>query len=304
LPALGICATVLAVQVADSFVALHRVSERLAGAAWTSPLTSPLWVEIDSRYRRVIYVLPGNDYETFAPWAAFAADHGMAVNFGYFARVDAEKLIAARNDTEAAVLGNRLQPDSLYVFGSDALWNIASAQRRASDVVGVLDGFRIIAPQLKECAACDLADIHPEESGYSLGERIAFSRGNRRVAMLGWSLPDDLGVWAQSRQASLVLKMAQVPEHDLVLAIEGRAFARQEVGVSVNGVTLDTLTYDSLETRTARIPRGVLAGSKGLVMIKLGFSEGKFRLVSIRLAAPDDTAARSAGSPPSPARTR
>jgi hypothetical protein len=70
----------------------------------------------------------------------------MSVNFGYFARVDTEKLIAARNATEAAVAGNRLRPDSLYVFESDALWNIASAQPRPADFVGVVDGFRIIAP--------------------------------------------------------------------------------------------------------------------------------------------------------------
>jgi len=51
------------------------------------------------------------------------------------------------------------------VFGDAALWTVALAQSRPSDVVGVIDGFRIIAPKLKECAACNLQAISGNPAG-------------------------------------------------------------------------------------------------------------------------------------------
>lgn len=297
--AIGACVIALTVQVVDGARALNGYHDRLARApAWVSPLKSPLWTEIATRYRRVIYVLPRNAFDAFLPWAAFAADHGMAINFGYFARIDAEKLTAARNDLERAILANQLQRDNLYVFESQALWNMASAQKRPADVVGVLDGFRIIAPNLSECTACALADVKREESpGYALGERISFAAGaaSRPYALLGWALPEDWGMWSQAATASVVIKLGRAPARDLLLTIEGRAFVdpthrAQQVEVSVNGVRLDTLTFASPrapESRTLRVPQAALAGSKGLVMIRFAFPEARARalgLIALRLS--------------------
>ena len=141
---------------------------------------------------------------------------------GYFARVDAEKLTAARIEIERSIVAGRLQADSLYVFESDPLWNLASAQRRPADVVGVLDGFRIIAPGLAGCAACNVADVKLEEApGYVLGSRIVFgAEVSRRYPMAGWGLPEPWGVWSQDRATSLVIRLAREPARDLVLTLE------------------------------------------------------------------------------------
>jgi len=165
--AIGVFAALLIVQVADSSAAFRHFSDILAHPpAWSSPLKSPLWAEIGKRYKRIIYVYPRNNAsDDYLPWAVFAADHGMAMNFGYFARVNWARLHAARTATITAVRVNRLQPENLYVFGDAALWTVALAQRRPSDVVGVIDGFRIIAPKLKECAACNLQAISGNPAG-------------------------------------------------------------------------------------------------------------------------------------------
>jgi putative flippase GtrA len=165
--AIGVFAALLTVQVADSWAAFRHFSDILAyPPAWSSPLKSPLWAEIGKRYKRIIYVYPRNNApDDYLPWAVLAADHGMAMNFGYFARVNWARLYAARAAAITAVRANRLKPESLYVFGDEALWTVASAQSRPSDVVGVIDGFRIIAPKLKECAACDLRAISGNPAG-------------------------------------------------------------------------------------------------------------------------------------------
>ena len=149
--AMGVCAIALAMQVADSSRAFDRIHQQTT-AAWRAPLQHPVWQDVAPRYKRVIYVLPppqSTAYSTFLPFAAFAARHDMAVNFGYFARVDAERAIEASQALEAAVRANRLDPDSLYVFWNDPLWRVASAQRGAEDLVGEIDGYRVIAPGLR-----------------------------------------------------------------------------------------------------------------------------------------------------------
>jgi hypothetical protein len=149
--AMVVCAVALGLQVVDSSIAFDRIHQQVA-AAWRSPLQHPVWQEVAPRYKRVIYVLPppqSTAYSTFLPWAAFAVQNDMAVNFGYFARVDAERAIEASHALEAAVRANRLDPASLYVFWNDPLWRVASAQRGPEDLVGEIDGYRVIAPGLQ-----------------------------------------------------------------------------------------------------------------------------------------------------------
>ena len=150
--AMAICGVALVLQLADSAPASRRIQDITASAAWRSPLQHPVWQDVAQRYKRVVYVLPppqSTAYSTFLPWAAFAAQHGMAVNFGYFARVDAERAIEASLALEAAVRANRLDADALYVFWDDPLWRLASARRGAEDLVGEIDGYRVIAPGLR-----------------------------------------------------------------------------------------------------------------------------------------------------------
>lgn len=154
--AMAACTVALVLQLADSATAFKRVQDVIAGASWRSPLQHPLWQDVAQRYKRVIYVLPppqSTAYSTFLPWAAFAAQHGMAVNFGYFARVDAERAIEASQALEAAVRANRLDRDSVYVFWNDPLWRLASGRRGDGDLVGEIDGYRVIAPGLRDGSA-------------------------------------------------------------------------------------------------------------------------------------------------------
>lgn len=284
--AIGACAALLVAQVADSWRALEQYHARLAHApAWVSPLRSALWGQIGARSERLVYVLPRNAIDAYLPWAAFAAEHRLPINFGYFARVDAEKLTAARNGLEEAVLAGRLQPRSLYVFESDPLWNLAWAQRRPGDLAGVLDGFRIMAPALGACDGCALGDLRRDEGvGYVLGEPIELgAAARRRYPMGGWSPPEPWGVWSQARVASLIIRLARVPAGDLRLTLEARAFVnsahdQQRVVVSVNGVSLDTLTFaaaGAAEARSVRIPHAALDGNKGLVMMRFVFPDAR-----------------------------
>lgn len=287
--ALAACALLLAVHAADSWTALRQVRGAFVDpAAWSSPLKSRLWPEMARLYKRVAYVLPRNAPDAFLPWAAYAADHRMAVNFGYFARVNAEKLEAARQATARELLDGRLDRETLYVFENEALWTLAASRIRPGDLAAVVDGFRIIAPHLRECAACDLralADARTEEPHvHPMGESISFGSAatGARHALMGWSTPEDWGTWSDAPAASVLVRLARSPQRDALLTIEARAFVNhkhptQEIAVSVNRVGVGTLRYASAEmgSRTLRIPRAALHAGDGLVLIEFRLKDAK-----------------------------
>src|SRR3546814_11040403 len=88
LVAATVCIVALVFQMVDSNAAGKRFRARLARAPqWSSPLRSAVWNDVASRYRNIIVVLPHNASPDWVPLSRFAADHGMAINTGYFARI-------------------------------------------------------------------------------------------------------------------------------------------------------------------------------------------------------------------------
>lgn len=155
--AAAICVVALVFQLADSNAAGGWLRTRLARAPeWSSPLRSALWDHLASRYRNIVVVLPHNASPDWKPLSRFAADHAMTINTGYFARIDSNKEQEAGRRIAASIMTNRLDADSLYIFQDDALWKLALSQVQPADAAGMLDGFRIVAPHLRDCADCDL----------------------------------------------------------------------------------------------------------------------------------------------------
>lgn len=284
--AVTICAVALVFQVVDSHAAGKRLRKRLAHAPeWSSPLHAAVWDDIASQYRNIIVVLPHNTSPGWVPLSRFAADHGLAINTGYFARIDAG--IEQETGTRIAdsIMSNRLDRDSLYVFQDDELWKIALSQLQPSDVAGTVDGFRIVAPRLSNCVDCDrnaVASIMTSDGkDYRYrGGRVLFTSSGlgSKYTGSGWSWPEEWGTWSDGDTADLRFGLSDSPEGDVQLLIEGHAFLAeshplQEVDVSVNGRYLQTLKYDLQDnygTRVVRIEEEIVVDSAG--SLRVGFN--------------------------------
>ena len=288
-------------------------------------MRSPLWRTLGTRYKRVLIVLPINAPTDFPAWGFFAQAHGMAINSGYFARVDQERLGEERAVLLRTVTQHRLDPDSLYVFQDRNLWKAVHGRMLETDIAGVLDGFRILAPRLAACRACDLGslgDLRQERpSLYTLGERISFAKGESGAdyAVRGWARPEAWGTWSVGPAALLAFDLGEAPSRDLSLEIEGLPFVnrqhpRQRVELVVNGTPLQSLVYQrpqAFEKRRMMIPRALLSGDGRRVEIELRFPDARsprelgrsdddrrlgLGLVSVRLIDQADTDQRRAGS--------
>ena len=155
--ALALCSVMCLVQVADTVDAWKAFALQFTHPpTWVSPMVSPAWREIATRYRKILLVLPQNAPEDWIPLCQFAAEHHMAINTGYFARVDLAKQAVASARLSEAIITNRLERDALYVFQDEGLWETAQRQASPSDFAGTLDGFRVVAPGLRDCGACAL----------------------------------------------------------------------------------------------------------------------------------------------------
>ena len=121
----------------------------------TTPLQSPAWEDISGQYQNVIMVPPGNAPENWMAWAQFASMHQMSINTGYFARLNSSRIQEEKKRLEASILDSGLKPDSLYVFQDEDFWKLVTGRIKYPDIAGVLDGFRIIAPNLGDCRSCN-----------------------------------------------------------------------------------------------------------------------------------------------------
>src|SRR5262249_19141760 len=105
---------------------------------------------------------PGYDVFAF-----FAADHRMAINVGYFARVSNARINAANAALTRDLMAGALRRDSLYVF-----WNGAPIEDslRSEDGVGVVDGYAVVAPgwfEFSDCCGDARSTLHRRLSAQS-----------------------------------------------------------------------------------------------------------------------------------------
>jgi hypothetical protein len=239
-------------------------------------------------YKKIIFVLPRNKPDSYLPLAYFAASNRMAINVGYFARIDLNKERKAKEKIAASVIANELNHDSLYVFEDDGLWRTVSRQAASSDAVGIVDGFRVLAPKWKDCAVCDqqaIANIGAEKVGEYKKEGVVFTaKGNSKdYVVWGWSSPEEWGTWSDGDSSVVVLRLATLPETDMSLSIEGQAFVNdkhsiQEVEVLVNRRSLERLTYTtaaSAGVRVVKIPQALIAQNDGNLLIQFKLKNPK-----------------------------
>lgn len=287
--ALAVGLAALLVQALDSRPGLERLYSRLhPAAASTVPLRSPMWRDLGAHYRRLIVVLPRNAPPSWQVLARFAADHGMAINSGYFARTDPRRTAQARAALAAAIVDNRLDREALYVFQDDRLWRLASVQARPGDVVATLDDFRILAPGYRDCVVCAvdaqaLAAVATTVDFHYAGTRTSFASGGSGLKHLlyGWSHPEPIGTWSDGDSALLRFQFAQAPAGDLLLQLDARAFlteAHPELAVELaaNGHALATLHYDvgsNTGQRVLRIPRRMFANAAGRLDLLFAFRD-------------------------------
>lgn len=147
----------LALQIADlwpryaALQAYFRQHFIVEPALATDRMPSRFWAGAARHYRAILFVPSLPVPPDFAPIGMFAADHGMRINVGSFARFDSRRVAAATTARVQALAAGRLDPTALYV-----LQPARQAPLRAGpdDAIGTVDGFLVLAPAWFAFADC------------------------------------------------------------------------------------------------------------------------------------------------------
>lgn len=286
--ALLLLVLLLIIQIADSSRAFAYFRDKFRkNGPYVSFLRSPDWDIIAGKYKKVILVQPGNGCADWVALCDFAVYHHMAINTGCFSRVDDKKLQLDRIKLAEEVIDGNLDPEALYFFENDALWNFVSVRLKKTDLAGVKDGFRFVAPGFIKTAGLDFGKIKfivpPPASNfkYVIKDKIYFAAkgSSNKYRVFGWSEPEAWGDWSDEDSAAVIFYLADVPGRDLILQIESQAFLpekhfSQEVEVYFKGRYLDTLKFtpaDNGGIRSVRIPKELISKEDPYVLIEFRF---------------------------------
>jgi len=287
--AIGVCSLLLVFQIVDMNSGWQHVRKVLNSApAWVSPMQSPAWTDLAKRYKHIVYVLPSNQPPNWLPLSEFAAMHQLSINVGYFARTNMDVEDQVRKDLAASVMKGEFDADSLYVFDNDFLWTTAQDHQDVANVQGVLDGFRILAPGLRDCAECKPDTTILIEAGdrrkydYTAGPiQFTLSGTGRQYQIAGWSATEAWGTWSNGKSALIRLNLTATPKNDLKLIIDANAYVvdqhpTQVVDVVVNGQTVGSLSYD-MKIRGGKkivtIPKEIALNAQGQLSILFKFKD-------------------------------
>jgi hypothetical protein len=139
----------LALQIADlspRYLALNAYFRQhfiVEPAQRADPLPSPFWAAAARHYKTILFVPSLPVPPDFSAVALFAADHGMRINTGSFARLALERVAGATVKREQALAAGRLDPEVLYVLRPPG---IVPFRAGPDDGVGSVDGFLVLVP--------------------------------------------------------------------------------------------------------------------------------------------------------------
>ena len=110
-------------------------------------LHSPQWEAFGKRYTRVSVVPMEYIAPNYLRLGLYAADHGMSINVGHFARIDGIQLAPRAATLLDSLKKGELDPNALYVINDESIRS--SLTKSDDDALLKLDGMYVLAPRWK-----------------------------------------------------------------------------------------------------------------------------------------------------------
>ncbi len=141
--AVAVLCTCLAVQLADIHCLLYVPDFHFAGPV-VSPLKSPLWQSVGTKFNKVIVYPPfirtvtrDDDWKYLA---LYAYDHHMSINAGYVCRNPLNEMRVDAEELEASFQKGALDPQAIYIFADPPTTGTVQSFQRW-DRCALVDGF-------------------------------------------------------------------------------------------------------------------------------------------------------------------
>jgi hypothetical protein len=136
-----------------------RTAHSVTGSAIPTTMRADFWAVAARHYRRLRLVPASNNGAHWSDVAVYAAANGLTTDALYLARVDPRRVAALNARVRAQLESGAFEADTLYLLNAESsLWPTRGLDP-ATDLLGRVDGFVVLAPGWKRCAECRTTEV-------------------------------------------------------------------------------------------------------------------------------------------------
>ena len=113
---------------------------------WSSKLKDDFWITASKRYKRINYVFPYTQPHHSFELLYYAAKNNLSTNFGYWFKDTQAFYKNEKNKLSREIEENNYDKFSIYYINDKEIWEIIQKNKKPRDLVKVIDGYNILAP--------------------------------------------------------------------------------------------------------------------------------------------------------------
>jgi len=234
-----------AIDTSAGWINIRKAMMRSPISQFDTPLKNPFWTKVAKHYTKLElgYLTDWVWQPHWSTWSNYAALHKMTTNAVYLSRVDSQKILDSNEKRQKLFMSGQFDPKTLYIFDDRFVLAVLPYINRSTEYFARIDGFNVLAPNLKSCNSCELSEeekkVIPSMPITKLGEGMAFKKYAKPELFLqwGWSNPEGWGTWSEGEVANLVLPMPEQKAQKIIFtanAFLSQNHPSQEILVQVN----------------------------------------------------------------------
>ena len=246
-------------------------------------LKNNMWDYFSKYYTKIFYIFPCNAPDGWMQLCHYAAINNKSINIGYFARIDSRKQRLETKKMIDNIYSGNIDSSALYIFNDSKIWEYAQQIGSVNNYYGVLDHYKIMAPNLKIInpdLKNDKHESNPDNpffiEDYSSKNNFFFRKnGNgQKYLAYGWYDTEEWGVWSQEESILCLAKplscMNPLKLKVTSMALCGKKNQQTLIDVIVNGKKVDELKYNCFSTQTniIQLPSEIFDNDKNIINVK------------------------------------
>ncbi len=262
--------TLLLLHIVDIYPQIKSHRNVKFSAEYNSNLTESGWKNISDCYRNIRVYPPTVGVDGYYDFTNLAMEQGLAINTGRFGRVNQNVILGAYDLMHKEFNTGVYREDSFYIFTNAEFTspeivsyheNLAIHTLDSDSAHGELNGYKFIAPNLKNCTEGNSLKQSsqgfgaPENQIYR-GEQLTFGKNlnTSKYILIGFSALEDWGVWSVDEYSKINLNTENISKFkSITITAQDLALPSNLFTISINDLVIGTCSFE-VEFSTCTLP--------------------------------------------------
>ena len=237
---------------------------------YSSSLDNKAWNFISECYSKIRVYPPTVGVENYYDFVQVANRNNLGINTGRFGRVNQNAILGAYDQMHKEFNTGIYREDSFYIFTNAEFVlpeivnyqsNLAIHTLDDDSAYGVLNDYKFIAPNLKNCSKGNTLKQSAQGFGAPKtqiyrGEILTFGKNidTSKYILIGFSALEDWGVWSVDEFSKINLNTENISKfNSITIVAQDFALPSNIFTVSINDLVIGTCNFE-VEFSTCTIP--------------------------------------------------